>query len=345
MYSLRDDYSEGGAPEVMRALSEAAGEQNITYGEDKYCKAAAEKILSLCGVSEGEVMFLEGGTQTNLLAIAALLRPYEAAIAASTGHINVHETGAIEATGHKVCTVPAPEGKLTPELIDSVVAAHPDEHMVKPRLVYLSDSTELGTVYTRAELAAISEYCLEHELYLYLDGARLGAALASRENDLTLSDIAALTDAFYIGGTKNGALFGEALVMLNKDIRCCFRYMVKQRGALAAKGFALGLQFGALFEGGEDCAWFRLARHENEAAEKIAAAARAAGYGFTVPPQTNQLFLAMAPDRAEKLMESFPYHPQGVTEDGKTVARLVTGWAIPDGAVEDIRGWFGENPA
>jgi len=345
MYSLRDDYSEGGCPAVMSALSAAAGEQNITYGEDAHCEAAAAKILALCGDPDAEVAFLNGGTQTNLLVISALLRPYESAIAAATGHINVHETGAIEATGHKVCTIPAPEGKLTPELIESVVSAHTDEHMVKPRLVYISDSTELGTVYTKDELAAIRGCCLEHGLYLYLDGARLGAAMTCAENDMELSDIAALTDVFYIGGTKNGALFGEALVMRCPELRRDFRYMVKQRGPPPAKGFPLGVQFEALFDGGKDSLWFALAAHENEAASRIAAAAAESGYGFTARPQTNQLFVAMPDARAKELSAVFPFHAMGSLPGGRTVARLVTSWAIPVSATDEICAWFSSHPA
>lgn len=342
MYSFRDDYSECACPEVIKAITEKAYEQNISYGEDKYCEKAAHSILALAK-REGTVAFLAGGTQTNLIAIASVLRPYQSAIAATTGHINVHETGSVEATGHKVCTVPAENGKLTPELVDKVVKEHSGEHMVAPKLVYISNSTELGTVYTKAELTALRKYCDEHNLYLYLDGARLGAALTCNENDMTMADIAALTDAFYIGGTKNGALFGEALVIFNPDMAKDFRFMMKQRGALTAKGYILGIQFDALFNDGENSCWFKYARHENEAAETIAKAIKEAGYGFYVPPVTNQLFPIMPKEKADKLMEEFPYHPEKTLPNGDIVVRLVTSWSITEEAVKDICKWFEDN--
>jgi len=202
MYSFRNDYSEGVHPKVLQALTDTNLEQSVGYGMDPRCDTARATIRRLCSAPNADVHFLVGGTQTNLIVIESLLRPYEAVIAAHTGHVNVHETGAIEATGHKVCTVYAPDGKLTPELVESVVKGHSSEHMVLPRLVYISDTTELGTIYTKAELTALRACCDKHGLFLFLDGARLGSALTSPENDLTLADLAALTDAFYIGGTK-----------------------------------------------------------------------------------------------------------------------------------------------
>ncbi len=216
MYSFRNDYSEGAHPAVLKALIETNEEQTRGYGMDPCCAAAAETIRSLCAASEADVHFLAGGTQANMLVIHALLRSFEAVIAADSGHVATHETGAVEVTGHKVCTVPSPDGKLTPALVGQVLDSHDgSEHMVHPKLVYISNTTEVGTVYTRAELSALRDVCRERGLYLFLDGARLGSALTVECSDLTLSDLAALTDVFTIGGTKNGALFGEAVVFSN----------------------------------------------------------------------------------------------------------------------------------
>ena len=249
MYSFRNDYSEGTHPQVMQALMDTNLEQTCGYGLDHHCQEAADLIRRLCSAPEADVHFLVGGTQTNLVAITAFLASYEAVIAAHTGHVNTHETGAIEATGHKVCAVRSPDGKLTPELIEFVLSEHNgSEHMVAPKMVYVSDSTEIGTIYSKAELTALRECCDKHGLLLFLDGARLGSAFTAPENDLTLPDLAALTDLFYIGGTKNGALMGEALVVNTPNDH--FRWHMKQRGAILAKGRLLGVQFKALLENG-----------------------------------------------------------------------------------------------
>ena len=249
MYSFRNDYSEGAHPKVLQALADTNLRQTVGYGMDPCCQAAADTIRRLCAAPDAAVHFLVGGTQVNLVTIDAFLQSYEAVVAAQTGHVSTHETGAIEATGHKVCTVESPDGKLTPALVESVLAGHNGtEHMVLPRMVYISDTTEIGTVYTRAELAALRQCCDVHGLFLYLDGARLGSALTSPDNDLTLPELAALTHAFTIGGTKNGALFGEALVLTRPMPH--FRWHMKQRGAVLAKGRLLGLQFQALLEDG-----------------------------------------------------------------------------------------------
>ena len=244
MYSFRNDYSEGAHPKVLKALTDTNFEQTRGYGLDPRCQKARELIRGLCAAPEADVHFLVGGTQTNLLVIEAMLKPYEAVIAAHTGHVNVHETGAIEGTGHKVIAVPSPDGKLTPAMIESVPELHSDEHQVKPAMAYVSNTTETGTVYSKAELTALRQCCDRHGLLLFLDGARLGSALAC--SDLTLGDYAALTDAFYIGGTKNGALFGEALVLPRPQAD--FRWYMKRRGAMLAKGRLLGVQFQALLE-------------------------------------------------------------------------------------------------
>lgn len=276
--SFRNDYSEGAHPRLLQALLQAlvqaSAEQNAGYGTDRHSERAIALIRQAVAQPQAAVHLLVGGTQTNLTAIAAFLRPHQAVIAVEAGHIATHETGAIEATGHKVLTVPALHDKLTPALIQPVLDVHGNEHMVQPRLVYISNSTESGTIYTRAELDALSRFCRAHDLLLYLDGARLGAALTADGNDLDLPTIAALTDAFYIGGTKNGALLGEALVIVTPALQADFRYLIKQRGALLAKGMVLGAQFATLFEDG---LFFELAAHANAMAQRLRAGLLAAG--------------------------------------------------------------------
>lgn len=330
MYSFRNDYSEGAHPRVLEALTTTNLVQTVGYGCDPYCAEAAELIRGLCEAPDADVHFLVGGTQTNLVVLDALLQSYESVIAAQTGHINVHETGAIEATGHKVCTVPSPDGKLTPALVDSVVMAHSGEHMVLPRVVYISDTTEVGTVYTKAELTALRDYCDAHDLFLFLDGARLGTALTSPENDLSLPDLARLTDAFYIGGTKNGVLFGEALVMTADCPH--FRWHMKQRGAILAKGRLLGVQFQAILEDG---LYFDLARHANNLAFRLRDGIAALGYPFPVPSPSNQQFPVL-PNPVVKHLQKLGYEFEidHTVDEHHTCIRLVTSWATPESAVE-----------
>ena len=338
-YSFKNDYSEGAHPHILLSLAARSTETNCPYGMDKHSEAAANMIRERCKAPNAEVAFIAGGTATNALAISLFLRnPYEAAICAVTGHINVHETGAIENTGHKVINVPSDgDGKITPELIQPVLDWHNCEHMVVPKLVYVSQSTELGTVYSKAELTALSEYCRKNGLYLYLDGARLGSALMAKENDLTLEDIAALTDAFYIGGTKNGLLLGEALVMLNEEMRENYRYMIKQKGYMLAKGYVVGTMFEAAFKDG---LFFGMALHENEAAEKIADAIRSTGFEFYAKPQTNQIFVILPDALADELADEFGCNIESRLANGKSAARIVTSWATTDEAVNALSEWF-----
>jgi len=331
MYSFRNDYSEGAHPQVLQALIDTNLEQTCGYGLDPRCCAAADLIRDLCQAPNADVHFLVGGTQTNLIVIDSLLRSYEAVISAHTGHVNVHETGAIEATGHKVCTVYSPDGKLTPELVESVVNEHSTEHMVHPRLVYISDSTEIGTLYTKAELTALRRCCDKHGLYLFLDGARLGSALTSPENDLTLPDLAALTDVFYIGGTKNGALFGEAVVMTIPNEH--FRWHMKQRGAMFAKGRLLGIQFQTLLEHG---LYFDIARHANEMAFRLRDGIAALGYSFPVVSPTNQQFPVLPNPIIEQLWDKgYEFESDFMpAEEGHTCIRLITSWATPESAID-----------
>ena len=333
MLRFESDYLEGALPEIMEALQRTNLEQTPGYGEDAYCAQARARIRALCENEALDVHFLVGGTQTNTTVIAAALRPHQGVIAAASGHINVHETGAIEATGHKVCIAESPDGKLTPALIESVLAGHNGtEHMVLPRLVYISDTTEIGTLYTKAELTALRQCCDAHGLFLYLDGARLGSALTSPDNDLTLPDLAALTHAFTIGGTKNGALFGEALVLTHPLPH--FRWHMKQRGAVLAKGRLLGVQFQALLEDG---LYFDLARHANQLAFRLRDGITSLGYPFPVSSPSNQQFPVLPNETVAKLQEmGYEFETDHPVDAGHTCIRLVTSWATPESAVEDF---------
>lgn len=339
MHSFRNDYSEGAHPAILEALTETNLTQTVGYCLDPHCAAAADTIRRLTAAPEADVHFLVGGTQVNLITIAAHLAPYEAVIAAHTGHVNVHETGAIEATGHKVCVAYAPDGKLTPELVESVLAQHNGtEHMVAPKLVYISDTTEIGTIYTRAELAALRRCCDSHGLFLYLDGARLGSALTAEGNDLTLPDLAALTDAFTIGGTKNGALFGEALILARPHDH--FRWHMKQRGAVLAKGRLLGIQFEALLKDG---LYFDLARHANALAVRLRDGMAALGVPFPVPSLSNQQFPVL-PNGAVAALEAkgYGFEADHAVDEEHTCVRFVTSWATPPEAVEQLLADLGE---
>ncbi|NIJ93627.1 threonine aldolase [Xanthomonas campestris] len=331
--SFRNDYSEGAHPRLLQALAQASAEQNAGYGTDRHTARAAALIRNAVAQAQADVHLLVGGTQTNLTAIAAFLRPHQAVIAVEAGHIATHETGAIEATGHKVLAVPALHDKLTPALIQPLLDVHGNEHMVQPRLVYISNSTESGTIYTRAELQALSRFCRAHDLLLYLDGARLGAALTAAGNDLDLPTIAALTDAFYIGGTKNGALLGEALVIVTPALQADFRYLIKQRGALLAKGMVLGSQFATLFEDG---LFLELAAHANAMAQRLRAGLLAAGVQFTSDSPTNQQFIVVSTAQAEQLARRYDFERWETRSDGRLVIRFVTSWATTPAAVDRL---------
>lgn len=332
MYSFRNDYSEGAHPAVLQALAETNLEQTCGYGLDPRCAQAEALIRQLCDAPYSSIHFLVGGTQTNALVLHALLRSYEAVISAHSGHINTHETGAVEATGHKVCTVFSPDGKLTPALVQTVLDGHDkSEHMVHPRLVYISNSTETGTVYSKIELALLREYCLSNDLYLYLDGARLGSALTAKGSDLSLSDLTVLTDAFTIGGTKNGALFGEALILSRGCTAGAFRAYMKQRGAMLAKGRLLGVQFSALLENG---LYFDLARHANAMADDLRHGIAAAGYRFASNSTSNQIFPIFPNKVVNALRSDFEFEVNGPAGPGETCIRLVTSWATSSYTVD-----------
>lgn len=332
-YSFRNDYSEGAHPQILKALVETNLEQTVGYGEDKFCLEAAELIKGKLGRDDVDIHLIPGGTQTNLIAISAFLRPHEAVIAPLTGHIEVHETGAIEATGHKIITMEGRDGKLSPSDIEQAVDAHTDEHMVKPRLVYISNATEVGSIYTKAELEALSSACRQRKLLLFMDGARLGSALTSRENDLPLSEIANLVDAFYIGGTKNGALIGEALVICTDHLKEDFRFHIKQKGALLAKGRLLGIQFRELFR---DNLFFDLAEHANTMAEKIQDALLSRNCPLLLHSPSNQIFPILPNRVMERLAEDYSFEIQKKVDADHTMIRLVTSWATREDAVDEF---------
>lgn len=324
MHYLKNDYSEGCHPRILEALSKTNLESTTGYGLDEYCTQAASRIKEVFSCPDADVHFLVGGTQANATMLGHILRPYEAAIAVSTGHINVHESGAVEATGHKVVTYPNPTGKVTPEIVEQALTDNPDEHTVTPGAVYISNATEIGTIYSKSELSALSECCKQHDLYLYLDGARLGSALTSGENDLSPADLAKYCDAFYIGGTKNGALFGEAMVIVNDRLKRQFRTSMKQRGAMLAKGRLLGIQFLELFR---DDLWFDLAKRENALASRLQSGLAEKGVKLLVHSPTNQIFPIFPNEEVEKLKQDFAFEIWGKYDETHTIIRLVTSWA------------------
>lgn len=330
-YSFYNDYSEGAHPKVLEALCVENDGQESGYGNDTVSSRSADLIRKEIDRPDAAVHFVSGGTQANIVCLASMLKPYESVIAADSGHVNVHEAGAIEAAGHRINAVKNAEGKVTSEVIRQVCDAHEDEHMVKPRAVFVSQATELGTVYTKRELEEISSICKERGLYLYLDGARLGCGLTAVNADMSLADIARLVDMFYIGGTKNGALFGEAIVLVNPELQPDFRWHLKQRGALLAKGRAIGSLFAALFQDG---LYFDLARHANAMAEKLADGIRDMGYPFLTESTTNQIFPILPQPLIEKLKKEYGFYVWSKVDDEHSAIRLVTSWATPEAVVD-----------
>lgn len=329
------DYNEGAHPLVMERLCETNMEQSAGYGEDAYCEKAREVIRGLCKNQDLDVHFLVGGTQTNLAVIAAALRPHQGVIAAESGHINVHETGAIEGCGHKVLAIPSADGKITAAQVAALYQNHIEdeafEHTVQPKMVYISNPTELGTIYTKAELESLSEVCREQGLFLFVDGARLGYGLTAEGNDLDLELISRLCDVFYIGGTKVGALFGEALVISNPLLKADFRYIMKQKGAMLAKGRLLGVQFLTLLEDG---LYFEISRHANELAKLIRNACISAGYPFFVENPTNQIFVVMPDKTLDNLKKNYAFSYQQRINESHSAVRFCTSWATNE---EDVK--------
>lgn len=338
MLSFENDYSEGAHEAILARLQEINRRQQPGYGADGYCAAAREKIRAACGCPQADVFFLVGGTQTNATVIDAVLRGYEGVAAARTGHVSVHEAGAIEFGGHKVLELPGREGKLEAETLRAYLerfyadATH--DHMVFPGMVYISHPTELGTLYSRAELAALSQVCRAFQLPLYLDGARLGYGLESGGTDVTLEDIAQLCDVFYIGGTKVGALFGEAVVFPKGNAPAHFMTTVKQHGALLAKGWLLGLQFDTLFTDG---LYRRISRHAIEMADRLRGGLRAKGIPFYLETPTNQIFVVLENGALARLQERAAVSVWEQADEGHMAVRLATSWATTEEQVDALQ--------
>lgn len=334
MIRFDSDYTEGAHPKILETFMRTNWEQTEGYGEDPYCQEAIILLKEKCRRQDIDIHFFVGGTQTNLTVVSAALRPHQGVITASSGHINVHESGAIEATGHKVLALPCIDGKLSANQIQETYDQHfnddSHEHMVQPKLVYISNPTEIGTIYTKSELTALSETCRKNNLILYMDGARLGYALCAEDNDLDLPAIAQLCDVFYIGGTKNGALFGEALIICNETLKQDFRYMIKQKGGMLAKGRLLGIQFLALFE---DDLYFQMADHANKLAALIRKTCEKKGYPFLTISTTNQQFPIVPDAVLEKLKENYVYSYWQRIDESHSAVRFCTNWATQEKAV------------
>ena len=332
MYNFKNDYSEGAHPNILTKLIETNLVQQLGYGEDEYGIEAKEVLKEKIKNPDATIHFLSCGTQTNLIVISFLLRVYEAVISAKTGHISANETGSIEATGHKVIAVETEDGKLRPSDIQNALKEYAlKPHVVKPRMVYISNSTEIGTIYTKSELEDLSSCCKTNNLLLYLDGARLGHALMAQNNDMILADIARLTDIFYIGGTKNGALLGEAVIFRTPELAFDFEYVLKQKGALLAKGRVLAIQFLELFK--HDL-YFDLAHHANMMALKIVDAVESKGFSFLTNSMTNQIFPILPKDIIQKLSENYQFYIWKEIDDDHAAIRLITSWATDEKNVD-----------
>ncbi len=338
MIYFNSDYLEGAHPSIMVKMAETNMVQTVGYGEDEYCEAAREKIKAACQAPEADVHFLVGGTQTNTTVIAAILRPWQGVISAVSGHINCHEAGAIESTGHKVITLPTDNGKITAQQVADYVEWHKNdestEHIVQPGMVYISHPTEAGTLYTKAELTELYYTCRRYGLPLYIDGARLGYGLAAEESDMTLPEFARLCDVFYIGGTKVGALFGEAVVIMNESLKKDFRFIMKQRGGRLAKGRLLGIQFDALFT---DDLYFKISRHAIEMAHQIRDIFVSAGYPLLFDSPTNQQYPIMPDAELAEIGKSFGYEYWERVDETHSGVRFCASWATTQENVDALR--------
>ena len=337
MVYFTSDYTEGCHERILRRMIETNYEQTPGYGTDYHCTYAAGYIKDRCGREDIDVHFLVGGTQTNLTVIDAALRPHQGAVCAESGHIHVHETGAVEATGHKCLTLPSSDGKITAQQVRELVRLHRTdesmEHTVQPKLVYISNPTEYGTIYALSELEALSAACRELGLFLFVDGARLGYGLRCRQNDVTMADLARLCDAFYIGGTKVGALFGEALVLTHPALKEDFRYLIKQHGGMLAKGRLLGIQFETLFEDG---LYWTISDHALAMADILRSALTEAGLPMQVDSPTNQLFPIVPDALLAKLREKYAVTYMNRVDESHSCIRLCTSWCTRE---EDVRAF------
>lgn len=337
MILFTNDYTEGAHPRILEKLIETNMEQTVGYGEDPYCEAAREVIKKVCEAPKADVHFLVGGTQTNFTVISSILRPFQGVICADTGHINVHESGAIEATGHKVLALPSEDGKITAGQVKEYYDLHwndeTHEHMVQPKMVYISHPTEVGTLYTKEELQNISAVCKECGFYLFLDGARMGYGLMAPGTDVTLADIAAACDVFYIGGTKVGALFGEAVVITNSCLKQDFRYCIKQKGGLLAKGRLLGIQFLELFKDG---LYFEISKHAIDMAMLLKEGLKEKGYSFFMDSNTNQQFVIIEDTKLQEIRQKYGISYLQRCDETHSVIRLCTCWATKEENVKEF---------
>lgn len=338
MIRFECDYTEGAHPRIIEALARTNMEQTKGYGEDEHCEHARELIREKCGSAAADVHFLVGGTQTNMTVIAAALRPHQGVVCAESGHINVHETGAVESTGHKVLALPSEDGKITAQQIKAVCEEHLQddsfEHMVQPGMVYISNPTENGTIYNKKELCAISEVCRNYGLPLFLDGARLGYGLMAEGNDITLQDLAQYCDVFYIGGTKVGALFGEAVVITNEALKKDFRYYIKQKGGMLAKGRLLGIQFEELFR---DDLYMEVSAHADRLAMRIRKAFEDKKIPFAYESVTNQQFPILTYEMAMTLAKKYSFSMnEAELKKGPAKVRFCTSWATREEHVDEL---------
>ena len=340
MIRFDSDYMAGAHPRLLDKLVATNLEQTSGYGTDHYTAEAAELIKKCCNAPDARVQFLIGGTQSNATVIDGLLARHEGVLAAESGHINVHEAGAIEASGHKVLTLPHIAGKICASDVEHYIrefyADDTYQHMVAPGMLYISHPTEFGTIYSLAELEELSKVCHNANIPLYIDGARLAYGLAAESSDVTLEDIARLADVFYIGGTKVGALFGEAVVFKGEELLRSFRYAIKQHGGMLAKGRLLGIQFEQLLKGGDDCLYFRLARHANSLAKKISAAFGGKGIPMWIQSQTNMQFPILTKEQQRILMEKYVPEFWCKYDEGRDVVRFCTSWATKEENVEQL---------
>lgn len=338
MWMFNSDYTEGAHENILNALVATNYEQTTGYGEDTYCAKAAALIKEACDAPKAAVHFLVGGTQTNFTVISSALRPHQGVLSAESGHIFAHETGAVEACGHKVMILPSHDGKITAAQVAEVCEQHKAdasfEHTVQPKMVYLSNPTEWGTIYYKKEVEELAATCKKYDLYLFMDGARLGYGLTAENNDLTLADLARLCDVFYIGGTKMGALFGEAVVISNPVLQKDFRYIMKQKGAMLAKGRLLGLQFIELFSNN---LYFTLGRHANVLAAELKQSILQLGFTLYLPTTTNQLFVEVPNVILEKMQKKYAYSYMQKINEKTSLVRLCTSWATKKEAVEELK--------
>lgn len=337
MILFYSDYLEGGHPEILRRLQDTNMCQTPGYGVDDFCEKARATIKKLCDAPDADVHFLVGGTQTNATVISSVLRPYQGVLCADTGHVNVHETGAIEHGGHKVLPLPSEDGKVSAATVRRALEDHfsdgSSEHIVQPGMLYISYPTELGTLYTKQELLGIKSVCSEWGIPLFVDGARLGYGLTSDACDITLPELTSIADVFYIGGTKQGALFGEAVVIRRESLKKDFRYLIKQGGGMLAKGRLLGIQFETLLGGG---LYFDIARNANIQAARIRDAFKANGCDFLVDSPTNQQFPILTEEMAERLSADFGFETWRKMDDGRVAVRFCTSWATTPEMVDAL---------